>query len=303
MLISGFTMVRNAEKYYFPIKASIESILPIVDEFVVALGKGEDKTREIIESINSPKVKIIDREWDERLFVDGEIFRNETNFAMDNCSGDWCFYLQADEVVHEQYLPKIKEMCEKYRNKKEVEGFLFQYKHFWGDYEHYLDSHGWYPKEIRIVRNNINVKSYKDAQSFRIGDRKLNVIDIPAYIYHYGWVRPPLVMTPKKKEQDSMHWGKDKAKERNINIPDLFNYGPLGQLPIYKGTNPIVMEEWIKDFHWKEQLNYGKEYNLNRDFMKHERRKYKIITLLEKIFNGGDQIGGFKNYHIIGKEK
>ena len=31
MKISGFTMVRNAEKYYFPIKASIESILPIVE--------------------------------------------------------------------------------------------------------------------------------------------------------------------------------------------------------------------------------------------------------------------------------
>lgn len=303
MLISGFTMVRNAEKYYFPIKAAIESVLPIVDEFIVALGVGEDKTKEIIESINSPKVKIIERVWDERLFVDGEIFRNETNFAMDNCKGEWCFYLQADEVVHEKYLEKIKEMCEKYKNKKEVEGFLFQYKHFWGDYDHYLDCHGWYPKEIRIVRNNIGVKSYKDAQSFRIEDRKLNVIDIPCYIYHYGWVRPPLVMTPKKKEQDSMHWGKDKADKEYLSRPDLFNYGPLGQLPIYKDSHPMVMKEWMKDFHWKEQLNYGREYNLNREPMKHERLKYKIITAFEKIFNGGNQIGGFRNYHIVGRER
>lgn len=303
MLISGFTMVRNAEKYYFPIKAVIESILPIVDEFVVALGIGDDKTKEIIESINSPKVKVIERVWDERLFVDGEIFRAETNFAMDNCNGEWCFYLQGDEVVHENYLPKIKEMCEKYKDNKKVEGFLFQYKHFWGDYEHYLDCHGWYPKEIRIVRNNIGVRSYKDAQSFRIADRKMNVIDIPAYIYHYGWVRPPVVMTPKKKEQDSMHWGKDKADEEYAKRDNLFNYGPLGQLPIYTGTNPKVMDEWIKDFHWKEQLNYGKDYNLNREPMKHERTKYKIMTKLEKLFNNGNQIGGFKNYHIIGKEK
>lgn len=303
MLISGFTMVRNAEKYYFPIKAAIESVLPIVDEFIVALGVGEDKTKEIIESINSPKIKIIERVWDERLFVDGEIFRNETNFAMDNCKGEWCFYLQADEVVHEKYLEKIKEMCEKYKNKKEVEGFLFQYKHFWGDYDHYLDCHGWYPKEIRIVRNSIGVKSYKDAQSFRIEDRKLNVIDIPCYIYHYGWVRPPLVMTPKKKEQDSMHWGKDKADKEYLSRPDLFNYGPLGQVPIYKDSHPMVMKEWMKDFHWKEQLNYGREYNLNREPMKHERFKYKIITILEKIFNGGNQIGGFRNYHIVGRER
>lgn len=303
MLISGFTMVRNAEKYYFPIKAVIESILPIVDEFVVALGIGDDKTKEIIESISSPKVKVIERVWDEKLFVDGEIFRAETNFAMDNCNGEWCFYLQGDEVVHEQYLPKIKEMCEKYRDKKEVEGFLFQYKHFWGDYDHYIDSHGWYPKEIRIVRNSIGVRSYKDAQSFRIDDRKMNVIDIPAYIYHYGWVRPPVVMTPKKKEQNAMHWGKDKAEIEYAKKANLFDYGPLGQLALYKDTNPKVMEEWIKDFHWKDQLNYGKKYILNREKEKHEKTKYKIITFIEKIFNGGNQIGGFKNYKIIGKEK
>jgi len=131
----------------------------------------------------------------------------------------------------------------------------------------------------------------------------MNVIDIPAYIYHYGWVRPPLVMTPKKKEQDSMHWGKDKANEEYSKRDDLFNYGPLGQLPVYEGTNPKVMEEWIKDFHWKDLLNYGKEYNLNREPMRHEITKYKIITKIEKILNGGYQIGGFKNYKIIGKEK
>jgi len=31
-------MVKNASKFYFPIKESIQSILPIVDEFIVALG-------------------------------------------------------------------------------------------------------------------------------------------------------------------------------------------------------------------------------------------------------------------------
>lgn len=47
MKISGFTMVRNATKYYFPIKESILSILPIVDEFIIALGDNDpdDYTR------------------------------------------------------------------------------------------------------------------------------------------------------------------------------------------------------------------------------------------------------------------
>ena len=80
MTISGFTMVRNADKYYFPIKEAIESVLPIVDEFVVALGNNDegDKTRELIESIGSDKVKIIDRIWSEKEFVDGTPVNRET---------------------------------------------------------------------------------------------------------------------------------------------------------------------------------------------------------------------------------
>ena len=102
MKISGFTMVRNATKYYFPVRESIESILPIVDEFIVALGKGDsgDTTREAIESIGSPKIRIIDRVWREEDFAESRIFAIETNFALSQCTGDWCFYLQADEVIH-----------------------------------------------------------------------------------------------------------------------------------------------------------------------------------------------------------
>ena len=109
MRISGFTMVRNATTYYFPIKESILSVLPIVDEFIVALGKGNqnDKTREEIESIDSDKIKIIDRVWSEKEFVDGRIFAQETSFALQQCTGDWCIYLQADEVIHEKDLNVI----------------------------------------------------------------------------------------------------------------------------------------------------------------------------------------------------
>jgi len=158
MRISGFTIVRNAVKFYFPVKESILSILPIVDEFVVALGEGDDETEEVIRSINSPKIKIF-RRWDESLYRDGEIFRHETNFALSRCTGDWCFYLQADEVVHEKDLERVVLYCEKYLNDPRVEGFLFNYYHFWGDYWHYLPVHGWYQWEIRIVRNRIGVES------------------------------------------------------------------------------------------------------------------------------------------------
>lgn len=302
MTISGFTMVRNADRYYFPIKASIESILPIVDEFIVALGDNQagDQTRAIIESIGSDKVKIIDRVWSEEAFVDGRIFAEETSFALSQCSGDWCFYLQADEVVHEQDLPTIIANCKRYQKDDRVDGLLFQYHHFYADYQHYLPFHGWYKNEIRIIKNNRQIYSYKDAQSFRKEDNQyLNVIEIEPYIYHYGWVRPPELMQSKKKEQDSMHHGVQKIHQDYQQKALQFDYGALGKLPVFQGTHPAVMHDFIQKFHWKDQLNYSKKATLYRPKMKHEKLKYRVLTLLENWFNGGKDLFGYSNWNRV----
>lgn len=302
MKISGFTMVRNGDKYYFPIKEAILSILPLVDEFIVALGNcdADDKTREKIISIGSDKIKIIDRIWDQEAFVNGKVFADETTFALSQCTGDWCFYLQADEVIHEKDLDLIQKACLQYLDKPDVEGFLFKYYHFWGDYEHHLPFHGWCKNEIRIVRNDKNIYSFKDAISFRKKEnQKLQVVEIEARIYHYGWVRPPEIMQSKKKEQDAMHHGIAKTKADYQLRPNEFDFGALGALPVFKGTHPAVMKDFIKNLHWKHKLNYLKHQTLNRPLLKHERTKYKIISFLENLFNGGKDFFGYTNWKKI----
>jgi hypothetical protein len=304
MKISGFTMVRNATRYYFPIKASISSILPIVDEFIVALGDcdEDDRTRSEIESINSDKIRIIDRTWSEKDFVDGKVFANETSFALSQCTGDWCIYLQADEVVHERDLQPIRELCLNSINDSRVDGFLFKYYHFWGDYDHFLPFHGWYKNEIRIIRNNIGVYSYKDAQSFRKKDNeKLNVLPTDFRIYHYGWVRPPSLMQSKKKEQDSIHHGKEKISKEYEIRPGDFDYGALGKLPVFKGSHPRVMDEFRTGIFWTDQLNYSKKGKLNRAKMKHEKFKYRALSFLEDLLNKGEDFFGYSNWNRIKK--
>ena len=300
MKISGFTMVRNAGKLYFPIRASIESILPIVDEFIVALGAGDadDDTLAQIEAIGSDKIKIFHRVWDEKLFTDGAIYREETDFALQQCSGDWCFYVQADEVVHEDDLPAIKAACLKYKDDMEVEGLLFSYHHLFGDYQHEVISHGFYANEIRVVRNGIGVKSYRDAISFRINDRKMKVAAITASIYHYGWVRPPEVMTKKRNLQHDMYHSKEEAKAHYTQ--DLYQYGPLGRLDTFRGTHPAVIKDWMAKFDWAHQLDYSKEKKpLNRELYRHERPKYRIMSFLEKHLNGGKQMFAFRNWVVV----
>ena len=153
MKISGFTFIKNAEKLYIPAKESILSILPICDEFIIAIGNSDpdDHTLEIIQSINSSKIKLIQTVWNTNAYPKNTIFAQQTEIAKEHCSGDWLFYLQCDEAIHENDLPVIEKACLKHQKNKEVEGFLFKYLHFWGDYQHYHNSHTWYKKEIRII--------------------------------------------------------------------------------------------------------------------------------------------------------
>ncbi len=297
IFISGFTFVRNGDKFYFPVKESILSILPIVDEFIIALGDNDpdDRTQALIESINSPKIKVIHRVWDEAAFVKQHIFRDETNFALSQCKGEWCFYLQADEVIHEKDWDTIVSACKNAGD--DIDGLLFDYFHFWGDYDHYLPYHGWYKNEIRVVRNNRNVQSIKDAQSFRInGKDKLKVKRIGANVYHYGWVRPPRLMQAKKKEQDGMHWGKEKAEQMHQASPLDFDYGPLGKIPLFKGSHPKVMDDYRKELSWKAELNYSKQETKPRKKNKHDSFKVRFLSFIENNFLGGREIFGYSNW-------
>lgn len=297
MLISGFTIIRNATKFYFPVKESILSILPIVDEYIVAVGNccPDDNTLEEIKSINSPKIKIIQRNWDTGSFRGGEIFRHETNVALSCCKGKWCFYLQADEVIHESALQTVSEACKKYLEIPEIDGMLLNYRHFWGDYEHMLQYHGICNKEIRIIRNNSGIQSFNDANSFRKGNKKLVVVHLPVYVYHYGWVRPPEIMQHKKQEQDMLH----NNIESSRNCPEEFDFGPMNRLKVFSGSHPGVMQHRISSIHWKGRLNYSNIPDSGkRGKHKHEKFKYRILTLIENIFFGGKQIFGWTNWVI-----
>jgi len=316
MKISGFTMGKNVSKLYYPMKASILSILPIVDEFIVVLGDSDpdDKTRQEVESIGSPKIRIYDTVWNIEKYPRGMEHAHQTDIAKSYCSGDWLFYLQADEVIHEKYLPVIRQRCEAFLNDSRVEGFLFKYIHFWGDYNHYHNSHGWYRNEIRIIRNDPDIHSWESAQSFRRipnfdnlhyrqqeGTYKLNVVEANASVYHYGWVRPPSYMKSKIKAFKTNHKGKAaiEALEKTQQNYFAFDYGVLGKLPVFKETHPAVMKEWIDRFNWGNELQYSGKRNKNRLPHKHERFRYRFVTFIEKYILFGKSIWEFKNYKLL----
>jgi len=185
MKIAGFTFIRNAVIHDYPILEAINSVLPLCDEFVVAVGKSDDDTLQLIKNIGSPKIRIIETVWDLKLKEGGHVFAEETDKADQAISDDvdWAFYIQGDECIHEKYLPVIKREMEATLHDATIEGLLLKYKHFYGSYDYVAESRRWYRREIRVIKRLPGIKSYKDAQGFRINGRKLNVklIDVCGY--------------------------------------------------------------------------------------------------------------------------
>jgi len=289
MKVAGFTFIRNAVTYDYPIVEAITSILPVCDEFVVALGRSEDTTEELINAIGSPKIKIIHTVWDESLRKGGKVLALETDKALDAISDDvdWCFYIQGDEVMHEKYLPAVKLGMEKYVSNKSVEGLLFNYEHFFGSYEYVGDAPNWYRKEIRIVRKDPAIRSYKDAQGFRKNGEKLLVKQIDAYIYHYGWVKNPDYQI-KKAKSFSKYWHSDQWIESKIPEIEMFDYSEIDSLKLFSGTHPEVMQNRINKKNWKFKFDFSK---------KKLSLKHRVKIFIEKI--SGWRIGEYKNYKKI----
>jgi hypothetical protein len=290
MKVSGFTIIRNAVKNDYPVLEAINSVLPLCDEFVVAVGNSDDATYELIKSIPSPKIKIIETVWDDTLREGGRTFAIETDKAFHAVSpdADWCFYIQADEVLHEKYHDAVSNAMMRFKDDKSVDGLLFNYKHFWGSYDYVGESWQWYRREIRIIRNDKNIFSYKDAQGFRKRpNEKLNVKLIDACMYHYGWVKDPRLMQRKFH-----NWSKFYKGESWVNshvAPDqAYDYGTINSLDLFTETHPEVMMARIARKNWKFDHDISiKRYSV----------KEKIKRWISKLV--GYRIGEYKNYKII----
>ena len=290
MKVAGFTFVRNALKYDYPVVQAITSILPICDYFVVAVGKSEDATLELVQSINDPRIHIIQTEWDDSLREGGRVLAVETDKAFQAIPAeyDWCFYIQGDECVHEAELPMIRESMEKWLNDPETEGLLFNYRHFYGSYDFIGRSRRWYRREIRIVRNDKKIYSYRDAQGFRIGDgRKLRVRHTQAHIHHYGWVRHPGV-----QQQKQLHFKKlylsDADALNHVGTYETFPYDGLEPLERFEGTHPAVIIPRIQEQNWHFQSDPTKV---------HWPLKDRISNWIEALT--GWRPGEYKNYKWI----
>ncbi len=290
MKVVGFTFIRNAVKYDYPVTEAIRSILPLCDEVIVNLGNSEDSTEELIRSIHSDKIKTIHSVWDENLLQGGKVLAAETDKAFRHIpkDADWCFYIQGDEIIHEQYYGAIRAAMEKYKEDKKVEGLLFKYKHFYGSYDYVGDTRKWYDHEIRIVRNDPEIYSYRDAQGFRKNGRKLRVKEIDAYVYHYGWVKHPKFQLQKILGFEKLYDGHSMANKISKEATEQFDYSGIDSLTRFTGTHPAVMQDRVARQNWTFDHDITHK---NFTF------KGRLMHWLEKLT--GRRFFDYRNYRII----
>ena len=273
MKISAFTFIKNGEILGYPFIQSIQSILPIVDEFVINVGQSEDDTLALIQSINDPKIRIIQSTWNDNMHDRGYVYGQQKMIAQFNCTGDWAFYIEGDEVYHEDDLDKIKASMQAHVDNPEVEALVFDFYHFYGNANSYLDSPGWYRSEARIIKNS--VRSYApDGLFWLVLDSNKNgrypkAKHIGARCYHYGWVRSEEQMN-LKSQKVQQYWGGEPAK---------IDYSQMDQSIIkeFSGTHPAVVQDWLPKNKGIYQVDPN--YQLTK-----KQKKHHLMIKFEKWF-------------------
>jgi len=290
--VCGFSFGRNLTRLDYPVEAAVRSVLPVCDRFVFAVGRSDDDTRQRIERIDTGvmaggrggTIDIVDTDWPD-VNVDGQVLAIEANKAMaaaeaiageDGCT--WGFYIQADEVIHEDDLPKVRAAMDGYAEDPQVKALLFRYLHFVLDYQ---TTDPWmYHKAARVVRLDGSCTIFGDACGPGLKDPPPDVLKINdgyldkkhlgshvrwaadpaierkraaagwwpwagwrARVFHYGWVKSRDQLDAKLDTVRKLWWGtldRGEAQRREeTKFGDFIDRYPA--LKKYHGSHPAEM--------------------------------------------------------------
>jgi len=274
MKVSAFTFIKNGELLGYPFIESIKSILPIVDEFIVNYGESEDNTLELLKKIRSSKIQIIKSRWNENMRDRGFVYGQQKMIGQYNCSGDWAFYIEGDEVYHEADLKKIRECMLEYKDDNDVEALVFNFYHFYGNKNTFLNSPGWYRSEARIIKNTIRTYA-PDGLFWLVLDnnkkaRYPRAKHTGVSCYHYGWVRSEQKMQAKV-DKVSKYWG--------VEFHRSVDYSQIDDsiLEEFTGDHPQIMKDWLPDSPGR--FIPDKNYKLTM-----KQKKHRVMIKVENFF-------------------
>ena len=290
MKISGFTFIRNGNVLGYPFVSAIRSLLPLCDEIIVNVPRSTDGTLDTVRTIGDPRIRIIESDWDEKERVGDPIMRRHTDLALEQCSGDWCVYIQGDEVLHETGIPAMRSTMERELNNPVVQALLVDYTHFYGSFWTEVYSFGWYYKEVRVIRRDPKIRAWGGAQGFRTTDgQKLRVKNSGGHYFHYGFALEPSQARIKVGNLVTVY-GNDRVLKTVAERPERF-YSDDQKVKPFRGTHPAAIRELAAAANWS--------YHSRNPLIRFRREYFwEDLALILKRCTG-ITLGVHKNYRLI----
>jgi len=188
MSISVVFVIKNAIKQGYCFWDSLCSCLPFADEIIISDGYSDDETYEYLlkfKEVHGGKIpiKMFRDKWDDTSYH-GEVIAKISNLNLERAKCDWIYYLQADEIIHEDSIDHIKHIA----SLPDFNAVSFPFHHF---IEQWEPSDEGYTEAIRMIRNHRNIYLVGDAWNFE-GDTApvCPAGHSPKPIYHFAWVFP-----------------------------------------------------------------------------------------------------------------
>lgn len=277
MRVSGFTFLRNAVKLDYPAVEAIRSVLPLVDEFVVNVGRlpgeADDGTLGMVRDIGSPKLRIIESLWSPQMNRGAYVYAQQTNIALFNCTGDWAVYVQCDEVVHEGDHDLLRDAMQRYMDDARVDALTLHQLNFWGDYQTILHRRPWIGRrKCWIVKPHHFVLSRGDAANFTVHPkfkergRKVRAVETAARQFHYGAIKSGKALR-EKEANNAKFWTERRFDVEKATEATFYHQVPKQFVCRFDGSHPAVMSQRIAEHeisldhdspNWRSNLT-GKE--------------------------------------------
>jgi hypothetical protein len=248
-VISAFLITHQCILLDYCLEATINSALAFCDDIYINDGMSTDGTRDLLYNLRDAhgrdRVKLWEREWAH----DRKMWTDEKNFLLDKISNNaYVFAIDADEVIHENDMPTIKQAVS-----HKCPAMSFDVIHFYGRPTHYIEGVNWYKQHTRLWHQSTGIKlvhmaggcaddvMWPDGKpahwwgAYRIGAR----------IFHYGNCRDPRALGMKSKKADDLYQNSSEYVGGKVAEPRSFDYGfeTSGAKP-FTGTHPKYIEKW-----------------------------------------------------------
>ena len=256
--LSAYLPVRNGFALDYCWQEAAFSLIEVSDELILCDSDSTDGTRDAMETLAviNPKIRVINYPWPtlptyeqvaaQKPGPPGQprMLIKWLNFCREHCRYPMQLTTDADEVLHPDSYPAIREAVAK------MECRWFHRLHFWRDHRHITQDGkvvGCHvarlgPTEFEMPSDEMRPEGEPEIRKRATRDPRLN-------FFHYGFIRRPAAFFAKSKVMqpalcNSYDPRLEQAERENIS---WFDTTEVGELLPFNGAHPPIMTNWLRE--------------------------------------------------------